>query len=49
MRALTWHGKNDIRCDTVPDPKIEHGRDVIIKVTTCAIVSDFANLTPRKV
>ena len=25
MKALTWHGKNDIRCDTVPDPKIEHG------------------------
>jgi hypothetical protein len=23
--------------DTVPDPKIEHGRDVIIKVTACAI------------
>lgn len=37
MRALTWHGKNDIRCDTVPDPKIEDGRDAIIKVTACAI------------
>src|ERR1043165_2278852 len=36
MRALTWHGKNDIRCDTVPDPKIEHGREAIIKVTPCA-------------
>jgi threonine dehydrogenase-like Zn-dependent dehydrogenase len=37
MRALTWHGKNDIRCETVPDPKIEHDRDAIIKVTACAI------------
>jgi len=37
MRALTWHGKNDIRCETVPDPKIEDGRDAIIKVTACAI------------
>jgi threonine dehydrogenase-like Zn-dependent dehydrogenase len=37
MKALTWHGKNDIRCETVPDPKIEHGRDAIIKVTACAI------------
>src|SRR6195952_2397299 len=37
MKALTWHGKSDIRCDTVPDPKIEDGRDVIIKVTSCAI------------
>ena len=37
MKALTWHGKNDIRCDTMPDPKIKHGRDAIIKVTACAI------------
>ncbi len=37
MKALTWHGKNDIRCETVPDPKIEDGRDAIIKVTACAI------------
>ena len=23
MRALTWHGKRDVRVDTVPDPAIE--------------------------
>ena len=33
MRALTWHGKADIRCESVPDPKIEHPRDAIIEVT----------------
>ena len=37
MRSLTWHGKADIRCETVPDPKIEHPRDAVIKVTSCAI------------
>jgi threonine dehydrogenase-like Zn-dependent dehydrogenase len=37
MRALTWHGKHDIRCESVPDPKIETPTDVIIKVTACAI------------
>jgi len=37
MKALTWHGKSDIRCESVPDPKIENGRDAIIKVTACAI------------
>jgi threonine dehydrogenase-like Zn-dependent dehydrogenase len=37
MKALTWHGKSDIRCETVPDPKIQHGQDAIIKVTACAI------------
>ena len=37
MKALTWQGKHDVRYDTVPDPKIEDGRDAIIKVTACAI------------
>ncbi|MDK1389152.1 putative zinc-binding alcohol dehydrogenase [Ensifer psoraleae] len=37
MKALTWHGKGDIRCESVPDPKIEDDRDAIIKVSACAI------------
>lgn len=37
MKALTWHGKSDMRCESVPDPRIEHPRDAIIKVTACAI------------
>ena len=37
MKAITWHGKHDMRCEHVPDPKVEHGRDCIIKVTSCAI------------
>ncbi len=37
MKALTWHGKSDMRCESVPDPRIEDGRDAIIKVTACAI------------
>lgn len=37
MKALIWHGKNDLRCESVPDPQIEHSRDAIIKVTACAI------------
>ena len=42
MKALCWHGKGDVRCDTVPDPKIEDPRDVIIKVTsTCICGSDL--------
>ncbi|GEL43455.1 putative zink-containing alcohol dehydrogenase [Methylorubrum extorquens] len=50
MRALVWHGKEDIRCDTVTDPEIEDGRDVIVKVTSCAICGSdlhlFHNLIP---
>ncbi len=37
MRALCWHGREDIRYETVPDPQIQNSRDVIIKVTSCAI------------
>lgn len=44
MRALCWHGKSDIRCDTVPDPQIQDGRDAIIKVTACAICGSDLHL-----
>jgi threonine dehydrogenase-like Zn-dependent dehydrogenase len=44
MKALCWQGTNDIRCDSVPDPKIEDGRDVIIKVTSCAICGSDLHL-----
>jgi threonine dehydrogenase-like Zn-dependent dehydrogenase len=37
VKALVWHGKGDMRCETVPDPKIEHPRDAVIKVSACAI------------
>ena len=35
MKALVWHGKEDIR-DTVSDPEIEDPRDAIVKITSCA-------------
>jgi threonine dehydrogenase-like Zn-dependent dehydrogenase len=44
MKALCWHGKHDVRCDTVPDPVIEHPRDAIIKVTSCAICGSDLHL-----
>lgn len=44
MKALVYHGRGDIRCDTVPDPKIEDGRDAIIKVTACAICGSDLHL-----
>jgi threonine dehydrogenase-like Zn-dependent dehydrogenase len=44
MRALRWHGKHDIRCDTVADPVIEEGRDAIVKVSTCAICGSDLHL-----
>ena len=44
MRALIWNGKEDIRCETVPDPTIQDGRDAIIKVSSCAICGSDLHL-----
>lgn len=44
MRALTWHGKHDVRVDTVPDPEIVNPKDAIIKVTSTAICGSDLHL-----
>jgi len=44
MRALTWHGKHDVRVDTVPDPEIINPRDVILEVTSTAICGSDLHL-----
>ena len=44
MRALTWHGKHDVRVDTVDDPGIVNPRDCIIKVTATAICGSDLHL-----
>jgi threonine dehydrogenase-like Zn-dependent dehydrogenase len=44
MRALTWHGKHDVRVDTVPDPQIVNPRDAIIEVTSTAICGSDLHL-----
>ncbi|MBW6392824.1 zinc-dependent alcohol dehydrogenase [Billgrantia antri] len=44
MKALCWHGKNDIRYETVPDPRIEDARDAIVNVSSCAICGSDLHL-----
>jgi threonine dehydrogenase-like Zn-dependent dehydrogenase len=44
MRALAWHGKHDVRMDTVPDPEILNPRDAIIKITSTAICGSDLHL-----
>src|ERR1700722_16222670 len=44
MKALCWHGKNDVRVDTVPDPKIQEPTDAIIKITSTAICGSDLHL-----
>jgi threonine dehydrogenase-like Zn-dependent dehydrogenase len=44
MKAVTWHGKRDVRVDTVPDPKIEEPTDAIVKITTTNICGSDLHL-----
>ncbi len=44
MRALTWHGKHDVRMETVPDPEIVNPGDAIIEVTSTAICGSDLHL-----
>jgi threonine dehydrogenase-like Zn-dependent dehydrogenase len=37
MKAVTWHGKRDVRVDTVPDPTIQDPTDAIIRVTSSGL------------
>ena len=37
MKALTWHGKADVRIENVPDPGIEEPSDILLQVTATAI------------
>jgi threonine dehydrogenase-like Zn-dependent dehydrogenase len=44
LKALTWHGKRDVRIDTVPDPAIEEPTDVIVRVTSTGICGSDLHL-----
>ncbi|MEU8386044.1 zinc-dependent alcohol dehydrogenase [Streptosporangium sp. NPDC048865] len=44
MKALTWHGKRDVRVEEVPDPVLKEPNDAIIRVTTTAICGSDLHL-----
>jgi len=44
MKALCWHGTNDVRVDNVPDPQIVNPRDAIVRVTSTAICGSDLHL-----
>jgi len=44
MKAVCWHGSNDVRVDTVPDPGIVNPRDAVVKVTSTAICGSDLHL-----
>lgn len=44
MKAVTWHGKRDVRVEDVPDPKIEEPTDAIIRITSSNICGSDLHL-----
>lgn len=44
MKALCWHGKEDVRVDNVPEPIIQEPDDIILKVTATAICGSDLHL-----
>jgi threonine dehydrogenase-like Zn-dependent dehydrogenase len=44
MRALTWHGRRDVRVETVPDPVLKEPTDIVIRVTSTGICGSDLHL-----
>jgi len=44
MRAAVWHGKRDVRVDTVPDPTIREPTDAIVRVTSTGLCGSDLHL-----
>jgi threonine dehydrogenase-like Zn-dependent dehydrogenase len=44
MKAVTWHGRRDVRVDTVPDPTIEKPTDAVIRITSTGICGSDLHL-----
>ena len=44
MRAVTWHGKRDVRVEEVPDPTIREPGDAIVRITTTGLCGSDLHL-----
>ena len=44
MKAVTWHGKRDVRVDEVPDPAIKEPTDAIIRLTSSGLCGSDLHL-----
>src|SRR5829696_9245503 len=44
MKAAVWHGKRDVRVETVPDPIIKEPTDAIVRVTSTGLCGSDLHL-----
>lgn len=49
MKALTYHGSNDVRVDNVPDPQLIEDDDIILRVTATAICGSDLHIYRGKI
>jgi threonine dehydrogenase-like Zn-dependent dehydrogenase len=44
MKAVVWHGKEDVRVDNVPDPIVREPTDAVVRITSTAICGSDLHL-----
>lgn len=44
MKAVTWHGRRDVRVEDVPDPIIKEPTDAIVKITSSGLCGSDLHL-----
>jgi threonine dehydrogenase-like Zn-dependent dehydrogenase len=44
MKAVVWHGREDVRVESVPDPSIEEPTDAIVRITSSGICGSDLHL-----
>ncbi|GAW49143.1 MULTISPECIES: alcohol dehydrogenase catalytic domain-containing protein [unclassified Nocardioides] len=44
MKAVTWHGRRDVRVEDVPDPTIQEPTDAIVRITSSGLCGSDLHL-----
>jgi threonine dehydrogenase-like Zn-dependent dehydrogenase len=44
MKAVTWHGRRDVRVESVPDPTIQGPTDAIVRITSTGLCGSDLHL-----
>jgi threonine dehydrogenase-like Zn-dependent dehydrogenase len=44
MKAVVWHGNQDVRVETVPDPRLQEPTDAIVRITSSGLCGSDLHL-----
>jgi threonine dehydrogenase-like Zn-dependent dehydrogenase len=44
MKAVTWHGRRNVRVESVPDPRIEQPTDIVVEITSSGLCGSDLHL-----